>query len=140
MQIDIPPLRKRAAAGSDGRVLEKEVIRAVSELLATHGSVRFAVRQNGGAMLDGEGRPSIWFYKIVRSRSVDRLTISDFWGFLVDGTPFAIEAKRPGWKRNENDIHENKQAQFLLMIRSCGGRAGFADGVEDARAIIEGTI
>jgi hypothetical protein len=64
------------------------------------------------------------------------MTITDFWGFLRDGRPFAIEAKRPSWK-GPRDEREFKQANFLAVIRNIGGVSGFAMSADDAKAVIE---
>lgn len=115
--------------------LEKHVVRAVSELLAIHPKVLFGVRQNsGGASYEaksGKFAP-IFFYHILTSQPV---TITDFWGIMRDGRMFALEAKRPSWKEPKEE-REFKQAAFLMLVRNCGGIAGFVRSSEEANALL----
>lgn len=127
------PKRERAAP----RQLEAPVVAGIADLLAVHPRVLFAVRQNTGAAsyeaATGRYAP-VYFYKILTGQP---MTITDFWGLLRDGRPFAIEAKAPGWKAPKDD-RERRQWAFLAMIRNCGGAAGFATSVEEAKAILDG--
>lgn len=132
-----PEPKKRAPAGSSGQPLEADTIRAVGQLLARHPRVLFAVRQNGGAMTDSEGRTSIWFYKIVRASS--RMVLPDFWGFLDGGVPFALECKRPGWKFRGFDEHAKRQRAFLMLVQLMGGRSGFCCDATEANEIVNGS-
>lgn len=117
--------------------LEKHVVRAVSELLAVHPKVLFAVRQNsGGASYEhssGAYKP-IHFYQILTSQPV---TIVDFWGFMKDGRPLALEAKRPSWKEPKED-REFRQAMFLMLIRNIGGIGAFVRSSEEANEALNG--
>lgn len=125
-QTVLPPKRERAAP----RKLEAPVVAAISELLAVHPRVLFAVRQNSGAA--GE-HSHIHFYRILTHGK--EITIVDFWGFLKDGRFLAIEAKAPGFKGPHTD-REMKQFNFLQMVRNCGGIALFADSIEDVTAAL----
>lgn len=124
--------------------LEGPVQTAIGELLAIHPKVLFAVRQNSGMMQTeyqnkstGEVKSSYtWFYKWARRRS-KKMRITDFWGMLVDGRMFAIEAKKPSWTKPTDD-REHEQMEFMLTVRSAGGVSGFANCVEQAQAILEG--
>lgn len=136
--IQLPPKRERVKRPVDGKPavpLEADVVRAVGELLAVHPRVLFAVRQNSGAAsyetASGRFAP-VWFYHVLTGQPV---TITDFWGLLRDGRPFAIEAKREGWKEPSTD-RERKQWAFLALVQNCGGCSGFARTVEEARAIL----
>jgi len=133
-----PPKRHRVKRPVDGKPavpLESDVVRAIGELLAVHPKVLFAVRQNSGAAsyeaASGKWAP-VWFYHVLTSQPV---TITDFWGLLRDGRPFAIEAKREGWKEPSTD-RERRQWAFLMLVRNCGGVSGFARNVDEALAII----
>ena len=117
----IKPVRERAAP----RDLEGPVVKAISELLAVHPKVLFAVRQNSGAA--GE-HGHIHFYRILTHGK--EITVVDFWGILRDGRMFACEAKAPGFKGPRTD-REMKQFNFLQMVRNSGGVACFADCVDD---------
>ena len=125
---------------SDPDDTEAPVKRAVGELLAAHPLVLLAVRQNSGAMhVDaGNGRSApIWFYKIVRRPGASTLTFTDYWGFLRDGRPFAIECKRPAW-RAPREARELNQQAFIHMIEAIGGVGGFARSADEANAILGG--
>lgn len=133
-QSPIPPKRERAKP--DPANTEGPVLAAVGDLLAAHPLVLLAVRQNSGAMAyEKEGRSiPVWFYKLVRNREI---TLTDYWGFLRDGRPFAIECKRPGWKRPSDD-RERKQEAFIHMIESIGGVGAFVRNADEAlRCFVE---
>jgi hypothetical protein len=49
----------------------------------------------------------------------------------------AIETKPQGWKFNNSVKRELHQSNFIDMIRNAGGKAGFAQSVEDFRKIID---
>lgn len=138
--LTIPERAKRAVVNhSDASELEGAVMREVAELLGAHSLVQFAVRQNsGGASLtgkNGEVRP-IFFYSWVRRRG-KRMRITDYWGFLTDGRPFAIECKRRSWT-HPNDQRELEQQEFIDSIKSLGGVGGFATSSAMAKEILEG--
>lgn len=130
----IAPRRERAAP----RALEAPVVQAISELLAVHPNVLFACRQNSGAAsyeaATGHYAP-VHFYRILTHGK--EITLPDFWGILRGGSVFSIEAKAPGFREPRTD-RELRQANFLMLVRNCGGRAGFATSVSEAQAIIEG--
>lgn len=133
---EVAPKRERAAP--DPANTEAPVIAGVGELLAAHPQVLIAIRQNTGAMhVEGPGgRPyPIWFYKLVKQPS-DEVTIPDFWGFLRNAKPFAIECKRPSW-RAPRDERELKQLAFIRMVvDELGGVGGFARSVDEAKALL----
>ena len=120
---------------SDPALTEAPVIQAVAQLLARHPKVLFAVRQNGGAFTyekaDGRSAP-VWFYKIITTQDC---TISDFWGILRDGRLFAIEAKRPSWKKPSNE-REYRQWAFVKMVQNLGGVGGFVRSADEAAEIL----
>jgi hypothetical protein len=114
--------------------LEKHTLAAVGELLAVHPKVLFAVRQNSGALQyerDGKMVP-VWLCRIVTSQQV---RISDYWGFLRDGRPLALECKRPSWKE-PTDQREFEQAAFLMLIRNLGGTGEFVRNADEANAAL----
>ena len=136
----VPELRQRGAVNLD--LAEAGVMQDIADLLRVHPEVLFAVRQNAGAMAaegaDGRLRP-IWFYQWVRQPR--KMRITDFWGFLRCGKPFAVEAKRRDYSgpsgQAETLRHEEQEA-FLNFIISLGGRAGLARNVDEAKRIIDG--
>src|SRR5262245_27532737 len=119
--------------------VEAEVITAVSQILSIHPKVLLAVRQNGGAFTydtkDGRTAP-VWFYRIIRP-SWRKHTITDFWGILTSGKPFAFECKRPDWKRPAVlKDREARQEAFMVMIRNAGGTAGFVTDPEQVNVAL----
>ncbi len=116
---------------------EAPVVAAISELLARHPKVLFAVRQNTGMAsyeaASGKYAP-VRFYRVLTHSSND-MTITDFWGILRDGRPLAIEAKAPGFREPRTD-REFRQAAFLSMVRNAGGIGIFATSSEDVAAAL----
>ena len=117
---------------------EAPVLRAIGTMLAVHPLVLIAIRQNSGAMhyqgSNGRAIP-VWFYKFAR-KPVDELRVTDFWGFLRDGRPFAIDAKKPSWNGRCTTDSEKGQQAFIHMIEAIGGIGGFARNVDEAAAIL----
>ena len=108
---------------------EAPVVQAISELLAVHPRVLFAVRQNSG-MASYEAKSGryapVFFYRILTHEK--DMTLPDFWGILKDGRILAIEAKAPTWRKISND-RELRQEMFLMLVRNLGGVALFATDV-----------
>lgn len=129
---------KRSRASPDQADSEAPVLAAVAELLAAHPLVLFAVRQNSGGMhwqdKGGHYRP-ILFYKILRRPGASAITFTDYWGFLKDARPFAIECKRPSWKAPHQQ-HELNQQAFIHLIESIGGIGGFVRSADEANALL----
>lgn len=127
---------KRSRAPSDPNDSEAPVIAAVGELLAVHPQVLLAVRQNSGAMhyqaANGNAVP-VWFYRLVKKPF--ELTFTDYWGFLKDFRPFAIECKRPSWKEPRTD-RETKQLSFIRLIEGMGGIGGFVRSSDEAKGLL----
>lgn len=135
LDILIAPKRTYRRNTDEGE-LEKGVLNAVSELLAVHPAVAFAVRQNSGAanVTDAQGRSyPIWFYRVIRKRA--KMRIVDFWGFLANGRVFALEAKRRNWS-GPSDLREYEQQEFLQFIRSIGGIGAFVRSSQEAQAAL----
>lgn len=132
-------LKSRAPATRvDHPDLEKHVLRACCDLLAAHPKVAFAVRQNsGGASYEhssGDFKP-IYFYEILKP-SWREYTITDLWGLLLDGRPFAFECKRPSWKGATLTDREERQAAFIRLIRARGGVGDFITDAEQINALL----
>jgi hypothetical protein len=119
-----PQKAPRKPSTPSGIPLEADVSKAVAQYLAAHPNVKFAVRQNSGSAMMDSGRP-IWFYRWAARGGKD-MRITDFWGMLHDGRMFAIECKRPGWKRPTGQ-REREQANFIEAV----GFGGFVTCVED---------
>ncbi len=129
------PKKRVIVKASAPEELEGATLKAVGELLAVHPAVLFAVRQNSGAMpVERDGRPvPIWFYKF--ARRPEPMTIVDYWGFLKDGRPFALECKRASWTP-PRDEREDRQYAYLQMIASIGGVSGFVRSGDEAMALL----
>ena len=127
---DIKPKRAYTKREDDDK--EALVIEAVSELLSAMPEVMWAVRQNSGVA----GETFVRFYRILKApSSVHDVTITDYWGFLRDGRPFALECKRPSWKW-ANTEREQKQQRFLDVIGRLGGPSAFVTSAAQAEAIL----
>lgn len=116
--------------------LEKEVLRAVGELLSAHPGVLFALRMNSGAASyeasTGKYAP-IWFHIWVRSP--EKCRMSDFLGATVDSRLLALECKRPGWTKPTDD-RERQQAAFLALVRQIGGIGAFVTSADDVQRLL----
>ena len=55
----------------------------------------------------------------------------------VLGVFTAVEMKAEGWKYSANDKHLLQQKQFIDVVNSNGGMAGFAQSVDDFYKIIK---
>jgi hypothetical protein len=128
---------KRTRAPSDPADSEGPVLAAVGELLAVHPLVALAVRQNSGALgYESKGRfVPVWFYKLCRRPGAGEITLTDYWGFLKDGRPFALECKRPSWRAPREPRELNQQA-FIHLIESFGGIGGFVRSSDEAKALL----
>ena len=136
VSLEEPVRKHRGPVNED--LAEAGVMSEVSSLLQVHPSVILAIRANsGGAWLKGKNGKDVpvWFYRIVRSPT--EVTLVDWWGFARFGV-FAIECKRRDWKYTGRDEREVKQQNFINLVRSIGGRAGFATSSLEAQNILEG--
>jgi hypothetical protein len=75
----------------------------------------------------------VYFYRFVRGREM-RLT--DFWGLTTAGKMFAIECKRPGWKK-PSGLREAEQYAFLETVKSAGGIGMFVTDVSDLFGVFD---
>lgn len=111
----------RAAPGSDGRPLERDVLRAVLHLLRVHPLVAWRARINNGGVTDDHGQ-------FVRFNHI--AGCSDIIGQMRTGHFLAVECKRPGERPTE------PQMLFLRMVQQHGGCAGWCDSVEGCERIL----
>lgn len=133
---------KRAYTPPDPADSEAPVLKAVGDLLAVHPKVLFAVRQNSGGTYwqDSQGDShAMWFYRLMRRPGASQIAIPDYWGWLTDGRPFALECKRPSWKAPRTPRELNQQA-FIHMLESIGGVGGFVRSGDEAMAILRGKV
>ncbi len=116
---------------------EGPVVAAISELLAVHPRVLWALRVNSG-MASYEAKSGkyapVHFHKWLRSPMPMRMP--DFFGMMEDGRCIALEAKNPQWVK-PTDQREREQADFLQLIRAHGGIGEFVRSVDDAQRAIE---
>jgi hypothetical protein len=138
---------------------ETDIVQMILRWLEVDRRVTFCVRLNSGAMVDARGQ-FLRFYQVRklaqvaaakgRMDIVSILTASngrsiknpgsglpDIWGLLWCGLFFAIEVKRPGWKKPTDD-RERLQAFVLELVRESGGIAGFVTCLDEVRALFGG--
>jgi len=129
--VDIDAIHKRPDVAK-----EAEIVAAISELLSRHPRVLIAIRMNSGAASyeasTGRYAP-VWFHRFLRYP--EKMRMPDFIGWLIDGRPFAIEAKRPTWTRPRDD-REREQAIYLEAIRKIGGIGIFATSADQVAAAL----
>lgn len=124
-QIDVgaklkrtPPKTFRLTAQAP---LERDVLRAVLQLLRAHPLVAWCSRINSGAAVDERGQ-FMRFHQIAGC--------SDIIGQMKTGHFLAIECKRPGERPTE------PQMLFLRMVQQHGGCAGWCDSVAGCEAVL----
>jgi hypothetical protein len=132
----LPPLPKKRGPRVEHEDLEGPVNRAISQLLAVHPAVLWVCRQNSGAAMTERGGRHVPmpFYRILREPDEDT-TIVDFWGFLTNGRPLALEGKKLSWTKPSTP-REFKQQRFLAMIQSIGGLAAFVRSADEVGALL----
>ena len=126
--LDIGPAPvKRAAAGSDGKPLEKHIQKAILEMLRWRKDVVFFGRFNRGQAqsTDAHGQTHYTNFNTVPG-------FPDIHGMLSAGRAFYIEVKRPGNKATA------EQADFIAKVQSGGGIAGVCYSVEQAQDLLDG--
>jgi hypothetical protein len=131
--IGVPAKRAPNVKRTADEDTEAAVLREVGQLLANHPKVLFAVRQNSG-MAYNENKAPIYFYRWAKSKV--KMRISDFWGMLVDGRMFALEAKHRNWTKPSGE-RDGEQQNFLLTVKYAGGVSGFCTSAAQAQRIIE---
>lgn len=121
-RVDVGAKPKREQTAS-GRPLERDVLRAVLDLLRVHPLVAWRGRINSGAVQNANGQ-------FLRFNSI--AGCSDIIGQMKTGHFLAIEVKRPGEKPTE------PQMLFLRMVEAHGGCAGWCDSVEACERVLQG--
>ena len=100
---------------------ETDIMKNIMIALCERGCI--VNRTNSGVYYTKDGRP-------VR---VGAPGMSDLQGHTPSGQCFYLEVKKPGQKPRKNQI------EFLEAMRSTGAIAGWADSVENALKIVDGT-
>ena len=126
--------------------MSESKIAATIRLAAAEDRAALLMRNNSGALPDGQGR-WIRFGLGNDSKAVnERLKSSDLVGIrpvliqphhvgTVIGQFFALETKEPAWRGPAGSQRATAQAAWIDLIRSWGGVGGFASSVEMARAL-----
>lgn len=102
-------------------------------------------RNNSGGFFDETGR--FVRYGLGSFRPEEKCKSSDYVGIQqvfitpemvgqVLGVFVAVETKPEGFRFNKSDEHLLAQQKFIDIVRSAGGRAGFASNVEEFRKIV----
>lgn len=126
-----PEPKQRAAPGSDGRPLERDVQDPLIELLRVHPKVAWFFRVNSGQAVaqgsDGRERRTAFYRLYLRGEKPITKGLSDVVGQLVDGRMFVMEAKRPGVFKGTAE-----QEDVIAACRAAGGVAGIVQSLDDA--------
>lgn len=137
-RVDIGAKEKVVRGPANKEEGEGPVLKAVGQLLSIHPKVAIAIRMNSGLAYDQNDAP-VRFHMLVRGDGV----CVDYVGALKDGRTFALECKRPDWSgvsraNHAGAIREQRQEEYINVVRAIGGVGGFVRSVEDALAIVEG--
>lgn len=125
---DIPDApRPRAKKPADKVVvLEKDVQKAIMDMLKRHPKVVFRARFNRGVMQSSyNGKDSFTQFNSQKG-------FSDIHGMLRGGSAFYFEVKRPS-----GGVVSPDQKQFLDMIVAGGGIAGVVRSVDEALELLK---
>lgn len=107
-------------------ILEKEVQKAIMDMLKVHPKVVFRARFNRGVMQSSyNGKDSFTQFNSQKG-------FSDIHGMLRGGKSFYLEVKRPS-----GGVVSPDQKQFLDMIVAGGGIAGVVRSVDDALELLK---
>ena len=110
-------------------MLEVAVQQAIRLEAARRGIVLW--RNNTGVLLDARGVPLRFGLANDSAKVNANFKSSDLIGICVDGKFLAIECKAPTWNYR-GTARELAQLNFINLVISTGGRAGFARCIEDA--------
>lgn len=94
-------------------------------------------RNNNGAFKDEKNRWIRFGLGNDSKQLNEHWKSSDLIGMTNDGRFLAVEVKKPNWRLTDGDKRAQAQANFMNSVRSLGGRAGFAQSIEDFERILE---
>lgn len=106
------------------------------------------MRNNSGALVDKDGRPVRFGLGNVSKAHNDKIKSSDLIGITkivitpdmvgkTVGIFTAIECKEEAWKEFKKlDARELAQRNFIEWVKSNGGLAGFANGIDKIEKIL----
>lgn len=120
LRNEIAPKRTRRAAGSDGRPLERDILKAVMKALRLDHRVASVERNQSGVFQDGN--------RYIRVGSKGKL---DLTVYLKTGRYLELEVKRD---RHAHPTRE--QMERIDSIKRSGGLAGWCWSVESALACL----
>ena len=119
-QRPLPPIRNRTRGRSaSGKPLERDVLKAVVQVLRYDKRVARVERNQSGLFQEGD--------RTIRVGTPGKLDLTIY---LKDGRYLECEVKRPGGKPNP------KQASRIEAIRAAGGLAGYCWSAESALALL----
>lgn len=116
----------RAVRKPSGQPQERDILKAIMQLLHSHPKVARVWRQNSGTFAKQYGDKTHY----IRANTAKGM--SDIMGILKDGRTLAIECKSPTGK-----VHAH-QHEFLNSISKAGGVAFVARSVDDVITKLEG--
>ena len=131
-QSQVAPKRVQIQRTADEDT-EAAVMREVTQVVAGHRNVLWALRANSGMIHNEAGAP-VWFYRWIKNN--ENMTLTDIWGMTKAGGLFALEAKHRKWHYTGTP-RERAQDAFIQAIRSTGGRGGFVTCAEAAIEILK---
>lgn len=139
-RIDIGAKEKVVRGPVNHAESEAPVLKAVGQLLAVHPNIAIAIRINSGLAYDQRDAP-VRFHMLVRGDGV----CVDYVGAMRDGRPFALECKRPDWSgvsraNHKGAIREQRQEEYINVVRAIGGVGGFVRSVDEAIEVIRGYV
>jgi len=106
------------------------------------------MRNNSGALLDSTGRPVRYGLGNISKEHNERIKSSDLVGITsivitpdmvgkTIGVFTAVEVKEAAWNPDKKlDAREQAQLNFINWVKSLGGYAGFANGVDKLQNIL----
>jgi len=126
-------------------------LQAEVRLALAHEQAGLLMRNNSGALKDERGRlirfglgnDSAAVNKVMKSSDligIRRVVIGPQDVGKVVGQFMAIECKDPGWRGAAGSERARAQENWMSVVRTWGGVAGFANSVEMARNIWESDV
>lgn len=116
--VTVPVKRTYKASGNP---LEKDILKAIMQLLKKHPKIAKVWRQNSGVFREGD--------RWIRANTATGM--SDIMGVLKNGRMLAIEVK------TETGVVKAHQHEFLNSIANAGGLAFVARSVDDVMEKLE---
>lgn len=135
----IPDAPKPRAKPAIPPMLEKDIQKAIIHLLAWHPKVHRVIRMNSGTFMETDAHGDARYIRASTLHGVKGERISDLLCQLKDGRLFAIEVKRPGWKK-PTDQREIEQAAYIAGVIAGKGEGMFATSSQEVADKLDGII